>query len=101
MFSREYYFDKLTPPVIAMARSAIANLLTGGNYREREEAKYALENLKKMLAEYHWATARVYLVRSYGRFWYEEVGKSLCAPGGKWAENDRAAFEAEFSHLSQ
>ena len=101
MFSREYYFDRLTKPVIAMARSAITNLLTDGNHRVREEAEYALENLKKMLAEYHWATARVYLVRSYGDFWYEEACKSLCAPGGKWAENDRAKFEAEFGHLGQ
>jgi HEAT repeat protein len=49
MFSREYYFDRLTKPVIAMARTAITNLLKDGNSRVREEAKYALENLKKML----------------------------------------------------
>jgi hypothetical protein len=50
-------------------------------------------------ARRHWATARafvhVYLVRPYALFWHEFVGERLCAPGGKWAELDRAAFVEE------
>ena len=36
----------------------------------------------------------MYLVLSYAFFWY--TGKLPCAPGGRWATRDRAAFEAEF-----
>lgn len=84
---------------LAMVISAIASMLTNGEFiYARYTAILTLRTLKKMLAQMHWATARVYrpLVRSYGRFWYEEACKTLCAPGGKWAENDRAAFEEEF-----
>ena len=30
-------------------------------------------------------------------FWHAHVGERLCAPGRKWAESDRAAFEKEFN----
>jgi len=46
-----------------------------------------------------WVTVRAFVklsfVRPYARFWHEYVGERLCAPGGKWAEGDRAAFEEE------
>jgi HEAT repeat protein len=84
---------------LALVISAIASMLTNGEFiYARYTAILTLRALKKMLAQMHWATARVYrpLVRSYGTFWYEEACKTLCAPGGKWAETDRAAFEEEF-----
>lgn len=101
LFSSEYKLDMLTPTLIASARNAITNLLDDENYRTRREAEYALVNLKKKLVEYYWATARAfvdkYRIRPYALFWHEDACKSLCAPGGKWAVRDRAAFEAEFS----
>lgn len=36
------------------------------------------------------------IARPYAICWNEFVGERLCAPGGKWAERDRAAFEDEF-----
>ncbi len=36
---------------------------------------------------------------TYATFWYKHVGKQLCAPGCKWANRDRAAFEDEFNEL--
>jgi len=59
-------------------------------------AEAILRIMKQRRARLHWATARMYRVRWYGRFWYEYTLEKLCAPGGKWAERDRAAFEAEF-----
>jgi hypothetical protein len=59
-----------------------------------------LAQLKKARARRHWATARAFVqVYPYALFWHAYVGKQLCAPGGKWAEHDRAAFEEEFSEL--
>jgi hypothetical protein len=46
------------------------------------------------------ATTRVYHTRPYTRFSYKDAGKSLCAPGDKWAARDFAAFEAEFKGKS-
>jgi len=99
LFASEYALEMLTPAVIAMARSAITNMLDDTNYRIRNEVKYALDNLKKKLVQFHWATVRafVYLIRPYAMFWYEYTGKQLCAPGGKWAARDCAAYEAELS----
>jgi len=66
----------------------------------RDAATITLGNLKRRRARLHWVTARefvnVYLVRPYALFWHEYVGERLCAPGGKWVERDRAAFEDEF-----
>ena len=70
-------------------------MLTEDNY-VRNKARNTLNNLKQMRARLHWATARVYRVHWYGRFWYEDVVEKLCTPGGVRAERDRAAFEAEF-----
>ena len=36
------------------------------------------------------------IVRPYALLWLEYACKRLCAPGGKWAERDSAAFEKEF-----
>jgi hypothetical protein len=56
--------------------------------------------LKKARACCHWATARAFVqVYPYALFWHAYVGKQLCAPGGKWAERDRAAFEEDFSEF--
>ncbi len=58
--------------------------------------------LKKTRARRYWATARVFVqVYPYALFWHAYVGKQLCAPCGKWAEGDRAAFEEEFSELGR
>ena len=55
--------------------------------------------LKKARARRHWATASAFVkVYPYALFWHAYVGKQLCAPGGKWAKRDRAAFEADFQH---
>ena len=52
-----------------------------------------LVNLKEKLVKHYWATARAfvdkYRIRPYALFWHEDAGKSLCAPGGKWAVRDR------------
>ena len=103
LFASKWALGMLTPRVITVARSAITNLLNDANYSVRDEARYALDNTKKKLVRFHWETARafvhVYVVRPYALFWYEYTGKQLCAPGGKWAERDRAAFEADFNEL--
>jgi hypothetical protein len=88
-------------PDIALACRAVTNMLTDENQDMRYWAAKALRKLKRQRARLNWATARVYRVRWYGWVWYKEACKALYAPGGKWAERDRAAFEAEFSHLSQ
>jgi HEAT repeat protein len=107
--------NAVTAEVLSLVISAVSDMLRTGTILRHGVVSFsvtsalscsvisALLRLKRKLAQMHWATARVYspLVRSYGRFWYEEACKSLCAPGGKWAERDRAAFEAEFSHISQ
>ena len=90
-------------PDIAIACSAVENMLNDASDDMRYWAAKALRKLKRQRARINWATARVHhpVARWYGWVWYEEACKSLYAPGGKWAERDRAAFEAEFSHLSQ
>ena len=89
--------------VLALVISAVTDSLRTGKirYNGLSLAISTLPRLKRKLARLHWATARVYRARWYARVWYEEACKSLCAPGGKWAENDRAAFEDEFSGLVQ
>jgi HEAT repeat protein len=91
---------KRTPEeALALVISAIANMHTTGELNDWAWSGInTLRTLKTMLARMHWATARVYrpVARWYGWVWYEEACKSLYAPGGKWAERDRAAFEDEF-----
>jgi hypothetical protein len=82
-------------PDISLACSAVTNMLTDTEPDMRYWAEKALRKLKRQRARLHWATARVYRVRWYGRFWYEYCEK-LCAPGGIWEERDRAAFEEDF-----
>jgi HEAT repeat protein len=90
---------------LALACGAVANILTDTDLDVRDAARGALSKLKRTRARLHWATARAYvhirLVRPYAICWNEYVGERLCAPGCKWAEADRAAFEAEFIHLIQ
>jgi hypothetical protein len=107
LFASKCAFGKLTPDVMKLARKSITTMLVdNARVRVRDQAKCALDNLKEQLVQFHWATARVFvqvsLVRPYPLFWREYVGERLCAPGGKWADNDRASFEAEFTdELSQ
>jgi len=86
----------LAPDVLEPAIIAVTNRLTDADFYIRDKATATLINLKRKRARLHWATARVYRVRWYARCWYEDVLVKLCAPGGKWAEQDRAAFEVEF-----
>ena len=87
----------LPPDALAWAISVVKDtVLTERHVWVRDKAIRTLRALKRKRARLHWATARVYRVRRYGRFWYEDVVVKLCAPGGVWAERDRAAFEAEF-----
>jgi len=86
----------LAPDELARAFQVVTNMLTDDQYDVRNQAINTLRNLKRKRARLHWATARVYRVRWYGHCWYECALEKLCAPGGKWAERDRAAFEAEF-----
>jgi hypothetical protein len=56
------------------------------------------DTIKKSRAIERWTKARYFVkVYPYAIFWHEHVGESLCAPGGKWAQRDRIAFEEEFS----
>ena len=68
-------------------------LLSDNDYEVLEKARNSLRLLTKKRARLHWATARVYRVRWYGRFWLEYVGEQA---GGGWAVHDLAAFESEF-----
>ena len=87
----------LPPDALAWAISVAKDtVLTEMHVWVRDKAIRTLRALKRKRARLHWAMARVYRVRRYGRFWYEDVVVKLCAPGGVWAERDRAAFEAEF-----
>lgn len=53
--------------------------------------------LKTARVRSNWAKARAFVrVYPYAIFWGEHSCVQLCAPGGKWAERDRAAFEADF-----
>ena len=56
----------------------------------------------KVRARRHWAMVRAFVqVYPYALFWYEDACARLCAPGGVWAERDRAAFDDEFGALRQ
>jgi len=92
-----------TSAVLALGCSAVTNVLADKHYMVRCAARTTLGILKRKLARLHWATARVQvrLVRPYALFWDAYVGKQLCAPGGKWAERDRVAFEEEFVALHE
>lgn len=57
--------------------------------------------LATVRARRHWAGARALARPRTGAFacasfWHAHVGERLCAPGGTWAERDRAAFEEAF-----
>lgn len=48
----------------------------------------------------HWEIARAFVhVYPYALLWQDHACRQLCAPGGKWASLDRAAFEEDFSGL--
>jgi hypothetical protein len=85
---------------LALACGAAANMLYDTNDEVCADASAALRHLKRMRARLHWTTMRAYMhtriVRPYAICWNEFVAERLCAPGGKWAERDRAAFEDEF-----
>jgi hypothetical protein len=98
-------FGKLTLALIKLVRSGLTNMLDNESIHVRIKADIVLESMKKKLVHYLWETARAfvdeYRVRPYVLFWYEYVGKPLCAPGGKWEARDRAAYQNEFSELIQ
>lgn len=55
-------------------------------------------------ARHHWAIARAFgnmCASANFRYAHTQVCKQLCAPGGKWEERDRAAFEADFGTQQQ
>jgi hypothetical protein len=94
--------NAVTPQVLSLVISAVTDMFcTGklGHNKVSSCAISALPRLKRKLAQMHWATARVYRARWYGWVWYDEACKSLYVPGGKWAERDGVAFEAEFNGL--
>ena len=89
----------LEPDVLELAITAVKKMLN-----DATDATWlclqipdTLRFLKWKRGNMHWATARVYRARRYARFWYEDAGKTLCAPGGKWEARDRAEFEADFN----
>lgn len=46
----------------------------------------------------HWKTMRFSVkTHPYAWHWYEHICTQLCAPGGMWAERDRAAFQVDFN----
>ena len=58
--------------------------------------------MEKARARRRWSMVRTFVqVYPYAIFWHAHACTQLCAPGGKWAERDRAAFEDEFSALRQ
>ena len=93
----------LAPDVVALAYNVVTKMLTDEDDLVRREATHALGKLKRERTRRRWGTARafvhIYLVRPYALFWHAYVGEQLCAPGGKWAERDRAEFENEFIEL--
>ena len=89
-----------TSELLALAILAVTNMLTDTEFvLVHHSVISTLHRLKRKRAQLHWVTARVYRARWYVRFWYEFVVERLCAPGGAWAERDRAAFEDEFRVL--
>ena len=53
--------------------------------------------IEQARARHHWAIARAFCnMHACAHFWYAHTCKQLCAPGCKWAERDRGAFEADF-----
>lgn len=91
------------PDVVISAFRVVTGMLTDEDIYVRRAATKTLITVKRMRARVNWASARAYvhmrLVRPYALFWHEYVGERMCAPGGKWAERDRAAFEYEFLEL--
>jgi hypothetical protein len=86
------------PLHLAVARAPVGRLprdsVFGGPHSCPELASIGIRS-------YGWGRARVLarhrvLVRSVALFWYGLAAERHCAPGGRWAECDRLAYEAEF-----
>ena len=74
-------------------RGAMLQILAG-RWMEKQ-AQY-----KRARARHHWATARAFVnVYPYALVWQDHACRQLCAPGRKWADRDRAAFEEDFGGL--
>ena len=58
--------------------------MTDTNY----SGKRAIEQMQLRVTVRAFAHMHPYTV-----FWHAHAGKRICAPGGKWAKRDRAAFE--------
>ena len=87
----------LAPDVFALLWGVVTNMLIDAEWGIRIAAEWTLLWFKTHKARSHWARARAFVhVRPFALFWYEYVGESLCAPGGKWAARDRVAFEELF-----
>jgi len=69
---------------------ALAEIVSGMWLEEQAQLKTA--RIRR-----NWAKARAFVrVYPYAIFWGDHSCLQLCAPGGRWAERDRAAFEADF-----
>jgi HEAT repeat protein len=86
--------DDADPDVVRAASNALGQLPP----EERTRAQQRAKDIKiKARARRHWATARAFTKkRSHALFWHAHTGKKLCAPSGKWAKRDMAAYEREF-----
>ncbi len=86
--------DDADPDVMLAASNALGQLPPEDRTRAQERAR---DIKMKKRARHHWATARAFSkTRSCALFWHAHTGKKLCAPSGKWAERDHAAFEHDF-----
>ena len=107
--------DSVRPPSIsAPALALIPRATPRGPTRCRQDGNTPIENARRYgrtelaawlamaRARRHWAEARALGRATTGAlacafFWHAHVGEQLCAPGAKWAERDRAAFERDFN----
>ena len=82
----------------AGAMHILAATLNGdGTDAIKKTATELLSILTATRARRNWAAVRELVhVKPYVIFWHAHVGQLLCAPGGKWAKRDLAAFEDEF-----
>jgi hypothetical protein len=77
--------DQARDVAAGMLQTLAATWLQEKSRRERDRARC------------QWTTVRLFVqVYPYALHWYEYVCRKRCAPGGTWAERDRAAFEADF-----
>ena len=89
------------PNVHADAMAAVAELLSQDWTDIDQLAILACASMdahgKRARARRHWAKARAFVhIYPYALFWHTSMCEQFCAPGGKWAERDRTAFEADF-----